>query len=119
MSTVVLAWSVLVAQIVPGPRDGVRRFPHSPRAEGAGPVLGLDTLYVNSMLLLLTFGIAVRQLPIFRGGPGHRALGLRRDRRASQVPAARRGDRMNGVPELPAWAALLTATLLFLGAAAP
>lgn len=25
---------------------------------------------------------------------------------------------MNGVPELPAWAALLTATLLFLGAAA-
>ena len=43
---------------LPGPRHGGRRAPHSPGAEAQDRVVGLDTLYVNAMLLLLTFGIA-------------------------------------------------------------
>jgi multicomponent K+:H+ antiporter subunit F len=58
MSTVVLAWSVLVAQIFLSLAMGCAAFRilRGPRAQDR--ILGLDTLYVNSMLLLLTFGIA-------------------------------------------------------------
>jgi multicomponent K+:H+ antiporter subunit F len=58
MSTVVLAWSVVVAQIFLGLAMGCAAFRilRGPRAQDR--ILGLDTLYVNAMLLLLTFGIA-------------------------------------------------------------
>jgi multicomponent K+:H+ antiporter subunit F len=58
MSTVVLAWSVMVAQIFLGLAMGCAAFRllRGPRAQDR--ILGLDTLYVNAMLLLLTFGIA-------------------------------------------------------------
>ena len=57
MSTLVLAWSVTAAQIFLGLAMGCAAFRmlRGPRAQDR--VVGLDTLYVNAMLLLLTFGI--------------------------------------------------------------
>ena len=58
MSAVVLAWSLAAAQILLGLAMGCAAFRllRGPRAQDR--VVGLDTLYVNAMLLLLTFGIA-------------------------------------------------------------
>jgi multicomponent K+:H+ antiporter subunit F len=58
MSAVVLAWSLAAAQILLGIAMGCAAFRvlRGPRAQDR--VVGLDTLYVNAMLLLLTFGIA-------------------------------------------------------------
>ena len=57
MSAVVLTWSILVAQIFLGLAMGCAAFRilRGPRAQDR--VVGFDTLYVNAMLLLLTFGI--------------------------------------------------------------
>ncbi|MEO3434348.1 K+/H+ antiporter subunit F [Inquilinus sp. CAU 1745] len=57
MSLAILTWSVGIAQVLLGLAMvcTVYRLVHGPRAQDR--VLGLDTLYVNSMLLLLTFGI--------------------------------------------------------------
>ena len=58
MSTDLLTWSLTPAQIFLGLAMGaaVLRILRGPRAQDR--VVGLDTLYVNAMLLLLTFGIA-------------------------------------------------------------
>jgi multicomponent K+:H+ antiporter subunit F len=57
MSTMVLTYSLAVAQILLGMAMGCAAFRifRGPRAQDR--VLGFDTLYVNAMLLLLTFGI--------------------------------------------------------------
>jgi multicomponent K+:H+ antiporter subunit F len=57
MSAAILFWSVTVAQFLLGIAMlcTILRLARGPRAQDR--VLGLDTLYVNSMLLLLTFGI--------------------------------------------------------------
>jgi multicomponent K+:H+ antiporter subunit F len=57
MTAVVLSWSVLIAQILLGLAllCATYRVLRGPRAQDR--VVGLDTLYVNGMLLLLTFGI--------------------------------------------------------------
>ncbi len=57
MSMVVLTWSLLVAQALLALGLGCAAFRvlRGPRAQDR--VVGLDTLYVNAMLLLLTFGI--------------------------------------------------------------
>ena len=57
MTTLVLAWSITAAQIMLGLAMGCAawRIFLGPRAQDR--VLGLDTLYVNAMLLLLAFGI--------------------------------------------------------------
>ena len=57
MSAVVLTWSVAAAQILLGLAMGCAAFRmlYGPRAQDR--VLGFDTLYTNTMLLLLTFGI--------------------------------------------------------------
>ncbi|MFC7612020.1 K+/H+ antiporter subunit F [Teichococcus aestuarii] len=57
MSLVVLSWSLFAAQIMLGLAFGctARRVLHGPRAQDR--VVGLDILYINGMLLLLTFGI--------------------------------------------------------------
>jgi multicomponent K+:H+ antiporter subunit F len=57
MSAAVLAWSVAAAQILLGLAMicAAFRILRGPRAQDR--VLGFDTLYVNSMLLLLTYGI--------------------------------------------------------------
>jgi multicomponent K+:H+ antiporter subunit F len=53
-----LIWSITVAQIllVLAAACAVFRLLQGPRAQDR--VLGLDTLYVNSMLLLVVFGIS-------------------------------------------------------------
>ncbi|ACI92328.1 probable K(+)/H(+) antiporter subunit F [Afipia carboxidovorans OM5] len=53
----VLPWSILIAQILLGGAMtfAAYRILRGPRAQDR--VLGFDTLYVNSMLMLLTFGI--------------------------------------------------------------
>jgi len=57
MSIIVLTWSLAAAQIMLGVAMGCAaiRILRGPRAQDR--VLGFDTLYVNAMLLLLTFGI--------------------------------------------------------------
>ena len=57
MSTLMLAWAITAAQILLGLAMicASWRMLAGPRAQDR--VLGLDTLYVNAMLMLLTFGI--------------------------------------------------------------
>ena len=57
MSVAVLAWAIAAAQIFLGLAMGCAAFRilRGPRAQDR--VVGFDTLYVNAMLLLLTFGI--------------------------------------------------------------
>jgi multicomponent K+:H+ antiporter subunit F len=57
MSAELLIWSILAAQILLGLAMGCAtyRLLRGPRAQDR--VLGLDTLYVNAMMLLLTFGM--------------------------------------------------------------
>lgn len=57
MSTIVLTWSLLLAQglLALGVGCAAFRVLRGPRAQDR--VVGLDTLYVNAMLLLLTLGI--------------------------------------------------------------
>ncbi len=57
MSTLVLAWSIMAAQFLLGlaMMCATFRILRGPRAQDR--VVGFDTLYVNAMLLLVTFGI--------------------------------------------------------------
>jgi len=57
MTAVLLTWAILVAQFLLGLAMACATFRliRGPRAQDR--VLGLDTLYLNAMLLLLTFGI--------------------------------------------------------------
>jgi multicomponent K+:H+ antiporter subunit F len=57
MSTTMLAWSVTTAQILLGLAMACATFRilWGPRAQDR--VVGFDSLYVNSLLLLLAFGI--------------------------------------------------------------
>ena len=57
MNVLILAWAITASQIMLGVAMGFAawRLFVGPRAQDR--VLGLDTLYVNALLLLLTFGI--------------------------------------------------------------
>jgi multicomponent K+:H+ antiporter subunit F len=57
MITELLTWSLLLAQLLLGlaMACAASRLLRGPRAQDR--VLGLDTLYVNAAMLLLTFGI--------------------------------------------------------------
>lgn len=57
MTTTMLAWAITTAQVMLGLAMvcATYRIVAGPRAQDR--VLGLDTLYVNAMLMLLTFGI--------------------------------------------------------------
>lgn len=57
MTVTLLSWSLLLAQLMLGAAMlcAAWRVLHGPRAQDR--VIGLDTLYVNAMLLLVTFGI--------------------------------------------------------------
>ncbi|HEV7309070.1 K+/H+ antiporter subunit F [Ensifer sp.] len=52
-----IIWSLLIAQIMIGLAMALAfyRMVRGPRAQDR--ILGLDTLYINAMLMLLTFGI--------------------------------------------------------------
>jgi multicomponent K+:H+ antiporter subunit F len=57
MTTLILAWAITASQVMLGLAMlcATWRLLMGPRAQDR--VLGLDTLYVNAMLMLLTFGI--------------------------------------------------------------
>jgi multicomponent K+:H+ antiporter subunit F len=57
MSTLLLAWCITAAQVLLGlaMTCAFWRLLRGPRAQDR--VLGLDTLYANAMLLLVTFGM--------------------------------------------------------------
>ena len=57
MSVLMLAWAITTAQVMLGlaMMCATWRILRGPRAQDR--VLGLDTLYVNALLLLITFGI--------------------------------------------------------------
>ncbi len=57
MNELFIIWSILASQIVLGLAMGCAlfRMVRGPRAQDR--ILGLDALYINAMLLLLTFGI--------------------------------------------------------------
>lgn len=57
MSSIILFWSITLAQILLAIAMviSVYRIAIGPRAQDR--VLGMDTLYVNAMLLLLSFGL--------------------------------------------------------------
>lgn len=57
MTTLALAWAITVSQVILGIAMCLAawRVAWGPRAQDR--VLGLDTLYVNAMLMLVTFGI--------------------------------------------------------------
>lgn len=57
MTTLILAWAITAAQVMLGLAItcATYRMLVGPRAQDR--VLGLDTFYVNGMLILLTFGI--------------------------------------------------------------
>jgi multicomponent K+:H+ antiporter subunit F len=57
MSMIVLSWALFAAQIMLAMALMLAsyRIIHGPRAQDR--ILGLDTLYVNAMLLTVTFGI--------------------------------------------------------------
>ncbi|MEK1931751.1 MAG: K+/H+ antiporter subunit F [Pararhizobium sp.] len=57
MNELFIIWSILASQILLGLAMGCAlfRIVRGPRAQDR--ILGLDALYINAMLLLLTFGI--------------------------------------------------------------
>lgn len=57
MSAAILGWSLTLAQVLLAFAMGCAalRFVRGPRAQDR--ILGLDTFYVNAMLMLLTIGI--------------------------------------------------------------
>ena len=65
MSHTILAWSIIVAQVFLAVAMALAAFRmfRGPRAKDR--VLALDTLYVNSMLLLMVFGIRTGQVVYF------------------------------------------------------
>ncbi len=65
MSHTILIWSIIVAQVFLAIAMALAAFRmfRGPRAQDR--VLALDTLYVNSMLLLMVFGIRTGQVVYF------------------------------------------------------
>ena len=115
LTSAVLGWAITLAQIllVLAMACAAFRMLRGPRAQDR--ILGLDTLYVNAMLLLLTFGIRTGSTVYFEVALSSPCWGSSRlSRRQSSSCAG--GDRMSDVPELPAWAALATAFSVLGGA---
>ncbi len=85
-----------------------------PRAEDR--VLAFDCLYLNTMLVILTLGLAVPQQLLLRGGAAHRPVRLRGLIGDGEVPPARGDHRMTTTS--PLWVDALTAALVVVGALA-
>lgn len=65
MSEIILFWSFNLAQLMLAVAMAlsVYRLAYGPRAQDR--VLGIDTLYINAMLLLLTFGLRTANVIYF------------------------------------------------------
>ena len=57
MTTLMLAWAITAAQVLLGLAMACATFRIAAGPRAQDRVLGLDTLYVNAMLMLLAFGI--------------------------------------------------------------
>lgn len=65
MSHMILAWSVTIAQVCLALAMALAAFRMSRGPRAQDRVLALDTLYVNSMLLLMVFGIRTGKVIYF------------------------------------------------------
>ncbi|PWG02302.1 K+/H+ antiporter subunit F [Sphingosinicella humi] len=76
MTTLFLAWSITGAQVMLGMAMACAayRLLFGPRAQDR--VLGLDTFYVNAMLMLLTFGIQTGRTLYFEASLAIALLGF-------------------------------------------
>lgn len=76
MTTLLLAWSITGAQVMLGiaMACAAYRLLFGPRAQDR--VLGLDTFYVNAMLMLLTFGIQTGRTLYFEASLAIALLGF-------------------------------------------
>jgi len=65
MSVAILTWAITIAQVLLGLAMccATYRLIAGPRAQDR--ILGLDTLYVNAMLMLITFGIRTASMIYF------------------------------------------------------
>jgi len=65
MSVAILTWAITIAQVLLGLAMccATYRLISGPRAQDR--ILGLDTLYVNAMLMLITFGIRTASMIYF------------------------------------------------------
>ncbi|WP_245409688.1 K+/H+ antiporter subunit F [Allosphingosinicella vermicomposti] len=74
--TLFLAWSITAAQVMLGGAMGCAayRLLFGPRAQDR--VLGLDTFYVNAMLMLLTFGVQTGRTLYFEASLAIALLGF-------------------------------------------
>src|SRR3546814_11520915 len=93
----------------------MRRLPDAPRPARAGPGAGARHPLSDGNATAPDLWHPDRAHPLFRGGAGHRAAGLRRHRRARQIPDAGGGHRMIQAPDLPTWAAIIIALLVLGG----
>ncbi|WP_380872153.1 K+/H+ antiporter subunit F [Sphingomonas sp. DBB INV C78] len=76
MTTLLLAWAVTASQVMLGLAMAcvATRFLSGPRAQDR--VLGLDSVYVNAMLLMLTFGIQTGRTHYFEAALAIALLGF-------------------------------------------
>lgn len=76
MSATALAWALVLAQafLAMAMACAAFRLMRGPRAQDR--ILGLDTLYVNAMLLLVTFGIRTGSTLYFEAALGIALLGF-------------------------------------------
>lgn len=74
--TLLLAWSITASQVMLGAAMACAayRLLFGPRAQDR--VLGLDTFYVNAMLMLLTFGIQTGRTLYFEASLAIALLGF-------------------------------------------
>src|SRR3546814_10046106 len=97
-------------------RHGLRRVPPADRPPRAGPDPRARHPLHQCHAAAADLRHPHRQHALLRDCAGHGLAGLRRDRRARQVPDARRGDRMMESNDIPVWVAILTAFFVVAGA---
>src|SRR3546814_9323249 len=90
MSATILVWALVVAQVFLTVAMGCAayRLLIGPRAQDR--ILGLDTLYINAMLLLLTFGIRTGSTLYFEVALVMALLGFRSDEHTSELQSLMR-----------------------------
>lgn len=76
MTTLILGWSITTAQVMLGlaMACAAYRLLLGPRAQDR--VVGLDTFYVNAMLMLLTFGVQTGRTLYFEASLAIALLGF-------------------------------------------
>ncbi len=96
MRELAVVWSVLVAaRPLPCARPWPSRSTAMARTEGQDRILGLDTLYINAMLMLITFVSVPANTVLFRTALIIAMIGIRLVHRVGKISSCARGDRMS------------------------